>query len=121
MATKSGIPSSIPDQQRSSSVMRRLLFGQVISSDFFARNWLGIVLGIFIVLAYISGKYSCQRKMEEVRRLTREYEIVSAEMVRMRSSYMSEIRESSMQAMVDSFHLGLSVQENPPYRLHSDK
>lgn len=105
------------NDERSGSVMRRLLYGQVVSSDMFARNWLALILGVFMVLAYISGKYSCQTKMEEVQRLTREYEIVNAELVRCRSRYMGQIRESSMQAMVDSLHLGLKVQENPPYRL----
>ena len=109
------------DSERSGSVMRRLLFGQVVSSDIFARNWLALVLGVFMVLAYISGKYSCQTKMEEVSRLTKEYEIVNAELVRCRSRYMGQIRESSMQAMVDSLNLGLQVQETPPYRLNPDK
>jgi len=106
--------------ERSGSVMRRLIFGQVVSSDIFARNWLALILGVFMILAYISGKYSCQTKMEEVRRLTHQYEIINAELVRCRSHYMGRIRESSMQAMVDSLHLGLRVQENPPYRLKDD-
>ena len=107
--------------ERSGNVMRRLIFGQVVSSDIFARNWLGLILGVFMILAYISGKYSCQTKMEEVRRLTKQYEIVNAELVRCRSSYMGKIRESSMQAMVDSLNLNLRVQENPPYRLSAEK
>ena len=106
--------------ERSGSVMRRLLFGKVVSSDIFARNWLALILGVFMILAYISGKYSCQTKMEEVRRLTHQYEIINAELVRCRSRYMGRIRESSMQAMVDSLNLGLRVQENPPYRLKDD-
>lgn len=110
---------SLPE--RSGSVMRRLLFGQVVSSDIFANNWLALILGVFMILAYISGKYSCQTKMEEVRRLTHQYEIINAELVRCRSHYMGRIRESSMQAMVDSLHLGLRVQENPPYRLNDEK
>lgn len=101
--------------------MRRLIYGQVVSSDLFARNWLALLLGVFMVLAYISGKYSCQTKMEEVKRLTHQYEIINAELVRCRSRYMSQIRESSMQQMVDSLHLNLKVQENPPYRLSADK
>ena len=101
--------------------MRRLIYGQVVSSDLFARNWLALILGVFMVLAYISDKYSCQTKMEEVKRLTRQYEIVNAELVRCRSRYMGQIRESSMQAMVDSLNLNLRVQENPPYRLKAEK
>ena len=53
--------------------------------------------------------------MEEVRRLDHELEIVKAERVRVKSDYMSRVRESSMQELVDTFHLGLSVAENPPY------
>lgn len=107
--------------EKSGSIMRRLLYGQVVSSDLFARNWLAMVLGVFMVLAYISGKYSCQTKMEEVDRLSKELSITKAELVRCRSRYMGRIRESSMQAMVDSLQLDLRVQENPPYRLSPDK
>lgn len=70
---------------------------------------------MFLILIYIAGKYTCQTKMEEVRRLDRELEIVRAERVRVKSDYMSRVRESSMQQLVDTFHLGLSVAENPPY------
>ncbi len=80
-----------------------------------------MILGVFMILAYISSKYSCQTKMEEVNRLTKQYEIVSAELVRYRSRYMGQIRESSMQAMVDSLKLNLKVQENPPYRIKTDR
>ncbi len=124
MATTRNTPSDKStghSEERSGSVMRRLLFGQVVSSDLFARNWLAMILGVFMILAYISGKYSCQTKMEQVTKLTKEYEIVNAELVRCRSRYMSQIRESSMQQMVDSLHLNLKVHENPPYRLKADK
>lgn len=107
--------------ERSGSIMRRLLYGQVVSSDFFARNWLALILGVFMILAYISGKYSCQTKIEKVDRLTNEYRIINAELVRCRSRYMGRIRESAMQEMVDSLNLGLRVQENPPFRIKSDR
>jgi len=123
MATSQNTPNQNTSRsdERSGSVMRRLLFGQVVSSDLFARNWLALILGVFMLLAYISGKYSCQTKMEQVTKLTKEYEIVNAELVRCRSRYMSQIRESSMQEMVDSLNLNLRVRENPPYRLKADK
>ncbi|MDE6323787.1 MAG: hypothetical protein K2L46_08430 [Paramuribaculum sp.] len=123
MASNTDTPDTLNQTMihRSGNVMRRLIFGQVVSSDFFARNWLAMILGVFMILAYISGKYSCQTKMEEVNRLTRQLEIVNAEFVRCRSRYMGQIRESSMQAMVDSLGLNLGVQENPPYRIKTDK
>jgi hypothetical protein len=102
-------------RQNSSNVLRQVLHGQVVSSDFFARHWMIMAVVMFLILIYIAGKYTCQTKMEEVRRLDRELEIVRAERVRVKSDYMSRVRESSMQQLVDTFHLGLSVAENPPY------
>lgn len=101
--------------------MRRLLYGQVVSSDLFARNWLALLLGVFMILAYISGKYSCQTKMEQVSQLTTKLNTTKAEVISCKSRYMGRIRESSMQQMVDSLHLDLKVQKNPPYRLLYDK
>ena len=55
--------------------------------------------------------------MERIRSLERELEVAKTERVRAKSAYMSKIRESSIQEMVDSLGLGITVQEQPPYRL----
>lgn len=101
--------------------MRQLMHGQVVSSDFFARNWVAMALVVFVLLIYIASKYTCQTKMEQVRRLTHELEVVKAERVRQKSEYMGSIRESAMQHMVDSLNLGLSVQEYPPFVMSGEK
>lgn len=93
------------------------MYGQVLSLDFFARHWLIIFTALAIIMMYITNKYNTQTKMEEIRALTRELEIVKTERIRVRSSYMSRIRESEMQNLVDSMGLGLSVSEQPPYKI----
>ncbi len=94
-----------------------MIRGRLIDAEFFKRNWIVFAAIVILLLAYITNKYSCQTKMEEEQRLTEELEIVKTERVRMRSLYMGRIRESAMQQLVDSLHLGLSVQERPPYKL----
>lgn len=98
---------------------RRIIYGQIISSDFFARHWLFVFTVVTIIMVFITNKYNCQTKMEEIRRLDSELEIVKTERIRVRSAYMSRIRESSMQQLVDSLGLNLHVQERPPYKLSS--
>lgn len=102
-------------KQTSGSVIRQLMYGQVVSSDFFARNWMAILLVVGMVLVYIAGKYTCQTKMERVRSLTSQLETIRAERIRERSRYMGRIRESAMQEMVDTLHMGLRVNEAPPF------
>lgn len=95
----------------------RTLHGRILSIDFFKRNWV-VVLGVAVMLMiYITSRYECQTKMERIRALETELEVAKTERVRAKSAYMSRIRESSMQQMVDSLRLGLTVQEQPPYRL----
>lgn len=95
----------------------RTLHGRIISIDFFRRNW-WVVLGVVVMLmVYITNRYTCQTQMERKRTLERELEVAKTERVRAKSAYMSKIRESSIQEMVDSLGLGITVQEQPPYRL----
>ncbi|MCM1483774.1 MAG: FtsL-like putative cell division protein [Muribaculaceae bacterium] len=98
-----------------------LLRGHLLDGEFFAKNWLVIAVMVVLALAYITNKYSCQTLMEEEKRLSERLEIVKTERVRMRSIYMGRIRESSMQHLADSMHLGLSIQERPPFRLSLSK
>ncbi|MBO4994699.1 MAG: hypothetical protein J6C78_01890 [Muribaculaceae bacterium] len=101
------------------SIFGQLIYGRVISSDFFAHNWLAIFTIIVMILIYITNKYHNQTKMEEIRALNRQLEIVKTERIRARSEYMSRTRESSMQSLVDSLHLNLHVQDAPPFKLNN--
>lgn len=89
----------------------RTLHGRIISIDFFRRNW-WVVLGVVVMLmVYITNRYTCQTQMERIRTLERELEVAKTERVRAKSAYMSKIRESSIQEMVDSLGLGITVRD----------
>lgn len=95
----------------------RLFRGQVISIDFFAKHWLPVLITILVIMIYITTKYTCQTNMEKISALERKLEIVNNEKARERSEYMGRIRETSMQHLVDSLHLNLRVQTQPPYKI----
>jgi hypothetical protein len=100
-----------------SSFVARLFRGQLLSSDFFARNWLPVLISIIVIMIYITNKYVCQTNMEKIAALTRELEVVENEKARERSEFMGRTRETSMQQLVDSMHLNLKVQSHPPYKV----
>ncbi|MBD5308528.1 MAG: hypothetical protein HDS15_04545 [Bacteroides sp.] len=102
------------------TIFSRILHGQLISLELFARNWLLVLTGVVLLLMYITNKYNTQTKMEEIRALNRELQIVKTERIRIRSAYMSRIRESGMQELVDSLGLGLTIRERPPYSVTHD-
>jgi hypothetical protein len=102
------------------SLTARVLYGDVISSEFFSRHWKKFFVLAVLVLIYISNKYQCLTDMETIKRLESELEVAKTERIRERSTYMSRIRESAMQQLVDSVMPGLAVQEQPPYQLSND-
>ncbi|MBD5256553.1 MAG: hypothetical protein HDS50_02830 [Bacteroides sp.] len=104
-------------ENESPNLIVRIRSGQIISSDFFAHNWLSVFTCVMVIMFYITNKYNCQTKMEEINRLRTELEIVKTERLRVRSTYMSNSRESYMQHLIDSLGLNLHVQERPPFKL----
>ena len=104
-------------QKKKDNILTRILYGRFLSVDFFTRHWKAIDLGMLMVMAYITNRYQCLTRMEEIRRLEQQLEVVETERVRERSTYMSRIRESSMQELVDTMHLHLKIQDQPPFTL----
>ena len=102
------------------SVLGDALHGRVLSTDFFRRHWLPVFGVVAMLMIYITNRYTCQTQMETIQRLERELEVAKTERIREKSNYMSRIRESRMQARVDSLRLGLTVQEQPPFRITFD-
>lgn len=113
--------SNTKQKKNKDSFLLQALHGRLISTDFFAKHWLKVLIAIVMILIYITNKYQCLTKMETIRSLEQELEIVETERVRVRGEYMSLIRESSMQHLVDSLHLGLQVQERPPFKISYTK
>ena len=109
--------SDDPAAAEGGGFLRRLIHGQFMSSDFFARHWLPVLVTVVLIMTYIASKYICQTRMEQINKLTKELEIVKAERVRVRSLYMGRTSESAMQHLVDSVIPGLAVQERPPYKI----
>ena len=105
------------DKKKRSSFIFRIVRGQVISSDFFARHWLPTLIFIIVIMVYITTKFTYRTNIEKIEALQKQLEIVQNESSRERSQFMSRIRETSMQQMVDSLHLNLRVQPQPPYVL----
>lgn len=101
--------------KRKSPYIFRVFRGEVISSDFFARHWLPILIFMVVVMVYITTKFTYRTNIEKIEALQKQLEIVQNESSRERSLFMSRIRETSMQQMVDSLHLDLRVQPQPPF------
>ena len=108
-------------KKKKRSVFWRIIRGQLLTLDFFARHWLKIAVLVVMILVFISNKYQCQTSMVLIKKYERELEIVKNQCVTERGRYMGRTRESSMQELVDSLHLDLRKQEQPPFKISYSK
>ncbi len=104
-----------------SSLIRRIVSGEMVDSDFFGRHWVKMLALLFILFTFISGKYTCMTSIEECNRLKTELDVTYKEFMRIRSEYMGKIRESVVKERVDSLKMNLELQEVPAYQLVVDK
>lgn len=100
-----------------SKAANRAAHGRVMSSRFFKKYFFQVSFIVTMVMVYISNRYDCVTGMENITALEQELAIIKTELQSERSAYMSSTRESAMQALVDTLHLGLGIQERPPYMI----
>lgn len=99
----------------------KVFLGDIISSSFFGKNKFSILIVIGLIIFFTAIKYECQTRMETIKRLEKELAIVKSEGIREQSMYMSRTRESMMRSLVDTMHLDLGIQDQPPFILHYDE
>lgn len=88
-----------------------------IPGNWFIKHFALVLTVVLLAMCYISVRYDCVTAMETVQKLNKRLEVQRTEVQRERSMYMSATCESAMQRMVDSLHLDLHIQEQPPYKI----
>ncbi len=88
-----------------------------VSGKFFLKHIALIVMFVFFALLYITMRYDCVTAMETIAHLQTQLETTRTDTQRERAMFMSATCESSMQQLVDTLHLGLHIQDRPPFKL----
>lgn len=111
------LDKSVKSKAKTPEWLRDFRYGRSLSIEFFKRNaWL-LCLIIVILLSLMGLRYKTKTKMEQINSLKEECARAQSEMLWQKSEYMSLIRETEMQRLVDEKGLGLRFQEQPPYQV----
>lgn len=108
-------------QNKTPSWVEDVRYGRSLSVDFFKRNaWLLIVF-LVAMLSLMGLRYKTKTKMEEIKKLTAEYQLAESSKLQEKAAYMSLIRQTEMKKLIEEKKLGLEFQEQPPFELIIDK
>lgn len=107
-------------QNESKSFFKELRGGRGVSIEFFRKNgWLLAIL-LVTILSLMGLRYRTQTRMVEIKRLKTQLEISESSKLREKQEYMTLIRQTKMNELVEQNHLNLHHQEQPPYEISND-
>lgn len=94
-----------------------VLHGKLISIGMLAKFSGPLLLLCIAILAVIATKFSNQRDLQTIKRLTAELRQTRTDCVVASAAYYSRVREAEMKHLVDSFGLDLHSPDKPPYKI----
>lgn len=94
-----------------------VLHGRWLSTNFLSRHWGLILAFVILIMIYITNRYQCITTIETIDSLKTELQVVKSERIRVKSEYMSNIREAAMKERLARLGIKLSVREQPPFQL----
>lgn len=122
-ATESDMTSTVGKGSASegNAWLRDLRYGRSLSLDLFRRNAWILLLILVVTIALMGLRYKTKTKMLEIKRLEKQLNQAESEKLREKGEYMSLIRETEMERLVNEKGLGLVFQEQPPYEVTAVK
>ena len=102
---------------KSDNIFKLIFQGRIVSSDFFIKHWVTIVMVLAISFIYISTKYTCQLRKERIIVLKKDLNNAKTDCVKYSADFKSQIREGRMKSLVDSMKLNLTIADQPPSKL----
>lgn len=94
-----------------------VLSGTILTEDFFVKNTRFMFVVFFIVVLYISNRYSCISKMAEIQSLERDLKDVKYESLTISTDLTGVSRQTQVQTLVDQNGLELQVAKEPAFRI----
>lgn len=91
--------------------------GSVLTENFFLRNMRFILVVVLIMFVFISHRYTVLRKMSEMEKLERQLKDAKYESLTFSSALTEASRQTHIEKMVEQAELGLSVTNDPVYRI----
>lgn len=94
---------------------KNIFSGRVVSIDFILHRWKTLLVIFFLLMFYISNRYSCQQKIAEIGELRKEVEEIGYKSLNMFSRLKNLQREETVLKMVQDNGINLIYPETPPY------
>lgn len=94
-----------------------ILGGEILAEDFVIKQSKLLILIVFLVIIFISNRYSCAKKLTEIEDLKRKLEDVKYENLIISTELTTNSRLSQIELLLEKKGMDLKTQESPTYEI----
>ncbi|NDW18157.1 hypothetical protein D0T53_04395 [Dysgonomonas sp. 216] len=95
----------------------QVLSGSILTSDFFAKNKLFLLIAFVIAAAYISNRFTCISKISEIESLKKDLTNARYKSQVISTDLIGIGRQSQVEALVERNGLNLKISKEPKIKL----
>lgn len=95
--------------------IKNILGGDILTHDFFRRQFLLVVMLVIFSIIYIANRYACQQQLIEINQLKKELTDMKYNALTRSSELTEKSRQSKIEEYVSHGESALQTSTNPPY------
>ncbi|MDR1372264.1 MAG: hypothetical protein LBJ17_03940 [Dysgonamonadaceae bacterium] len=95
----------------------KIIQGDVLSEDFIAKNFKLIILIVLLLLAFISNRYACAKKLTKIEALKTELREVKYENLLISTEVTTHTRRSQIEKMLKQKGINLESSQSTTFKI----
>ncbi len=95
-----------------------ILSGGILTEEFVVRQSKLLILIVFLIVIFISNRYSCMKKLTEIEDLTRQLNDIKYENLIISTELTTNSRQSQIEALLQEKGIKLEGSKSPAYIIH---
>jgi cell division protein FtsL len=104
-------------KKKKKNSLSHILGGGVLTEDFVAQQYKLLILIVFLIIMFISNRYSCMKKLTEIENLKTKLQDVKYENLIISTELTSNSRQSQIEEMLAKKGMGLRSSKASVYEI----
>lgn len=97
--------------------INRILGGDILAEDFVIKQSKLLILIVFLIIIFISNRYSCAKKLTEIEDLQRQVMDVKYENLIISTELTTNSRQSQIESLLEKKGIELAGPKTPPFEI----
>jgi hypothetical protein len=105
-------------RKRKKSSLSKILGGDILTEDFVVKQSKLIILIVFLILVFISNRYSCAKKLTRIEDLSTRLKNVKYENLIIATELTTHSRQSQIEELLKIRGIELESSKTPAFEIH---